>query len=225
MAVELEGRIERVIEHGANTRSLFLRLPVPLAFRPGQFISCLLPVDGAVLIRPYSIASSPEEAEQLELLLDRVPGGPGSSFLCGLSAGATLRFTGPWGTFVLDQAPVAETVFIADGTAIAPIRPMLKRALASRPAHPLRLLYGVASPEQVLYRGDFEALARAQTLFTFEPVASAALREEVARRYVTADADRSRHFFICGVGGIVPALRDVLRHAGYARRAVQYEKW
>jgi ferredoxin-NADP reductase len=225
MAVELEGRLERVVEHGADTRSLFVRLPVPLAFRPGQFISCLLPVDGATLIRPYSIASSPEEAEQLELLLDHVPGGPGSSYLCGLSAGATLRFTGPWGTFVLDRAPAAETVFVADGTAIAPIRPMLKRALASRPTHPLRLLYGVASPERVLYRGEFEALARAQTLFTFEPVASVALREEVARRYVTADADRSRHFFICGVGGIVPALRDLLRHAGYVRRAVQYEKW
>jgi ferredoxin-NADP reductase len=42
---------------------------------------------------------------------------------------------------------------------------------------------------------------------------------------VDADGDRSRHFFICGIGPLVPALRDLLRRAGYERRAVQYEKW
>ena len=61
MAVELEGRLEEVVDHGADTRSLFLGLPVALDFRPGQFISCQLPVGGETLIRPYSIASSPEE--------------------------------------------------------------------------------------------------------------------------------------------------------------------
>jgi len=30
---------------------------------------------------------------------------------------------------------------------------------------------------------------------------------------------------ICGVGDIVPQLRDLLRRAGYERRTVQYEKW
>ena len=39
------------------------------------------------------------------------------------------------------------------------------------------------------------------------------------------DADRGRHFYICGVGMPVTQLRDLLRGAGYQRRAVQYEKW
>jgi len=37
--------------------------------------------------------------------------------------------------------------------------------------------------------------------------------------------DASRHFFVCGVGEIVPRLRGLLRGAGYERRAVPYEKW
>src|SRR5947199_7376617 len=78
MAVELEGRLEEVVDHGADTRSLFLRLPVDLDFRPGQFISCQLPVGDKTLIRPYSIASSPEEPRRLEILLNLVPGGPRS---------------------------------------------------------------------------------------------------------------------------------------------------
>jgi len=223
MALEREGRIIRIVEHAPDTRSLFLRSE-RLPYRPGQFISCLLPVGGETLIRPYSLASDPEEAD-LEICLNLVPGGVGSPYLLALPVGAPIRFTGPWGTFVLERAPEAETIFIADGTAIAPIRPMLHRALATAPRHPLRLLYAAESERRLLYRAELERLAREHPLFSFDHVASRALRDEVARRWVDADADRSRRFFICGVGDIVPALRDVLRRAGYERRAVQYEKW
>jgi len=223
MAVEYDARVARVVEHAPDTRSLFLRGP-RIDFRPGQFISCLLPVGGETLIRPYSLASSPEE-DELEICLNRVPGGLASPYLLSLAAGAPLRFTGPWGTFVLDRAPDAETVFIADGTGIAPIRPMLRRALATATGHPLRLLYGAESRERLIYRGELEAMAREHAAFRFEHVPGGRLREEVARRWVDGDADRGRRFFICGVGAIVPALRDLLRGAGYERRAVQYEKW
>ena len=224
-APELEGRLERVVEHGEQTRSFFLRLATPLAFRPGQFISCLLPVGSERLIRPYSIASSPEEPRTLEIVLNLVPGGPGSHYLFGLPFGAAVRFTGPWGSFVLERAPEAETIFIADGTGIAPIRPMLHRALASGPTHPVSLLHAAPSDVRPLYRGEFLALAREHTGFSVAYVESRNLVAEVSRRWIEADADRTRRFFICGVGAIVPSLRDALRRAGYERRAVQYEKW
>jgi len=223
MAVEYEAQIARIVEHAPDTRSLFLRGP-RIAFRPGQFISCLLPVGGETLIRPYSLASSPEE-DDLEICLNLVPGGRASPYLLTLPVGAQVRFTGPWGTFVLDRAPEAEAVFIADGTGIAPIRPMLRRALATATRHPLRLLYGAESRARLLYRTELEAMAREHRDFDCEHVPSARLRDEVARRWVDGDADRARRFFICGVGAIVPALRDLLRGAGYERRAVQYEKW
>jgi ferredoxin-NADP reductase len=51
------------------------------------------------------------------------------------------------------------------------------------------------------------------------------LAAETQRRWVDADSDRSRHFFVCGVGKGVLRLRDLLRGAGYERRAVHYEQW
>ncbi|HLK12480.1 MAG TPA: FAD-binding oxidoreductase [Candidatus Binatia bacterium] len=219
MAAEREARVERVVAHAPGTRTLVLRLPPGerLAFRPGQFVSCLLPVGGERLIRPYSIASSPEEPARLEILLDLVPGGPGSRHLFGLGPGDRLRFTGPWGTFVLDRPPDAEAVFVAAETGIAPIRPMLRRAAATA-VHPLRLLYGTALG---LYHDELAALPGV----TVEVVAPRALEAAVAARFIQADDDRSRHFYLCGVGEQVTRLRDGLRAAGYARRAVQYEKW
>src|SRR5215468_6808342 len=188
MAVEYEARVVRILEHAPDTRSLFLG-GVRLPHRPGQFISCLLPVGGETLIRPYSIASDPED-DELEICLNLVPGGLGSPYLLGLAVGAALRLTGPWGTFVLDRAPDAETVFIADGTGIAPIRPMIRRALATAGSHPLRLLHAAAHDDGFLYRAELDRLARERPALGIERVRSATLEAEVARRWIDRDRER-----------------------------------
>jgi CDP-4-dehydro-6-deoxyglucose reductase len=228
MAAEpIAARVERVVTHAPDVRSLFLRLPADraMAFRPGQFVSCQLPVGGETLTRPYSIASNPDDATLLEICLNRVAGGAASAYLLGLDEGAEVRLTGPWGTFVLDRAPDTEAVFVADGTAVAPIRPMIHRALATGARHPLTLLHGGARKEDLVYRRELEALGRAHEVFAYEPVPPSVLVDEVRRRWVDADDDRSRRFWLCGVGHLPIRLRDLLRGAGYERRAVQYEKW
>lgn len=221
-APEQRARLVRVIDHDPETRSLFLRPERALDFRPGQFISCLLPVGGERLTRPYSLASSPGEAD-LEICLDRV--GTGSSYLLGLTVGAEVTFTGPWGTFILDDAPPAEAIFIADGTGIAPIRPMLHRTVARGTTLPFRLVHANPPGKRALYRAELETMAREHPRFTVEYATSSELPAVVTRRWIEADSDRTRCFFICGVGDVVRTLRDLLRSAGYERRSVQYERW
>jgi ferredoxin-NADP reductase len=229
--------VERIEHHTADTRSLFLRPANSqfLYFLPGQFLSLLLPVDGEVLTRPYSIASSPEDGDLLEICFNEVPSGRGSHYLCSLTPGAQINFTGPWGTFRLDQPPAAECVFLADGTGVAPIRPMIRRVLKSEHSFPVHLLYNAEDEAHLLYRKEFTEWGRAGSRFVFEPILQAppygwvglrgSLLEHVEARYVRGDVNRSRHFYICGVGASVTQLRDQLRGAGYQRRAVQYEKW
>jgi glycine betaine catabolism B len=232
----LRARVERIYDHCADTRSLFLRMTAGRLprFLPGMFISIAIPLAGETRIRPYTIASSAEDGEPFEICFNRVPGGPGAQWLFDRAAGDELNFTGPFGTFTLERAPAAETIMIAEGTAIAPIRPMLRRALAGAPTHPIKLLYAADRREHLLYAAEFEDLAAAHAEFDFEPIIVNAdqtaalytrLLDEANRRWVTGDADRSRHFYICGVGKGVLALRDLLRAAGYERRAVHYEQW
>src|SRR5262245_32376872 len=136
-----EAVIERIVEHNSDTRSFFLRPRHDrwLSFIPGQFLSLQLPVDEKILTRPYSIASNPEDDGPLEICLNLVPGGQGSNYLFSLHVGDTVHFTGPWGTFVLDQAPTAECIFLADEIGIVPIRPMIRRALACNFQFPVQL--------------------------------------------------------------------------------------
>jgi ferredoxin-NADP reductase len=218
MAVEYGARLDRVHDHGPDTRSLFLRVTSGrFAFEPGQFVSCLVPAPGRPLNRAYSIANAPGE-DTLELLVDRVPDGPGSGHLFGLRPHDDVRFTGPWGTFVFDAPADADVVCIADRSGVAPIRSMLRARARRPPVTPVRLLYGTTLG---VYRDELAATAGV----TLDVVPPDRLLDETRRRWVDGDARRDRHFWICGIGPVVHALRDLLRGAGYARRAVRYEKW
>ena len=97
---------------------------------PGQFISITIPLGDETRSRPYSIASDPEDRGPFEICFNRVEGGRGVAWMFERRVGDTLDFSGPFGAFTIERALEAEAGFIAQGTAIAPIRPMLKRALA-----------------------------------------------------------------------------------------------
>jgi ferredoxin-NADP reductase len=230
-----QARVERIVEHCEGTRSLFLRTttaPLP-RYLPGMFISISIPLAHETRLRPYTIVTSPEEGEPFELCFNLVPDGPGAAWMFAREPGDIVDFSGPFGTFTLDRPPDSELVLIAEGTAIAPIRPILRRALERRAEHPIHLLYAGDQPEHLLYRKEFDSMAATHPRLEFEPLIVETAREaiyerllaEAQRRWVVADQNRSRHFFVAGVGRGVLALRDLLRRAGYERRAVHYEQW
>jgi ferredoxin-NADP reductase len=229
----LNARIERIFDHTSDTRSLFLSLTSGkhLRFAPGQFISITIPLGDETRSRPYSIASSPEDRGPFEICFNRVKGGRGVEWLFERRVGDTFDFSGPFGTFTLAPDLDSEQGFIAEGTAIAPIRPMLKQAVASTPSSTIHLIYAAPDRDHIQYPGELDALARSAPNFSYEAVIMPAdriydrLAEMAQTRWIAADADRSRHFYICGVGKGVIRLRDLLRDAGYERRAVRYEQW
>jgi len=201
-----------------------------------MFISISIPLADEMRVRPYTITSSPEDGDPFEICFNRVPRGAGVAYLFERGVGDVLNFTGPFGAFTLDRPPNAETVFIAEGTAIAPIRPMIRRLLARNPVHPVHLLYAADRTEHILFRGEIERWQSVHPEFHFETMIGgsslasseelhAGLFDEVKRRWVDADSDRSSHFYVCGVGKGVLRIRDLLRGAGYERRAVHYEQW
>ncbi len=235
-AERCQGVLERLHEWTPRTRSLFLRIAdgARMPFRPGQFISLELPVgERPPLVRPYSIASDPDDP-LVELCVDLVPGGIGSAYLFTLGAGDRLPLKGPFGSLTVDTPPAAESVFVAGGTGIAPIRAIVRRVLAGGGDHPVHVLHSAASEEDLLFRDELAALARAHSRCAWEPILEGAgaapgehptLETLVPDRYVQGDTDRTRHFWICAVGDVVRRLREALRAAGYERRAVRYEQW
>jgi naphthalene 1,2-dioxygenase ferredoxin reductase component len=224
-------RVVRIHDHCDDTRSLFLAPEKPLKFTPGQFISISIPLGDETRSRPYTIASSPEDRAELEICFNCVPGGRGVAWLFDRKVGDELEFIGPFGTFTMDRAPEVEIGLIAEGTSMAPIRPMIRRAIESGAQTRIHLDYAADRAEHILYRSELEELTQRAGNFTFETmIASQAalydrLSEIATRRWIDADQNRMRQFWICGVGAGVSRIRDLLRGAGYERRAVHYEQW
>jgi ferredoxin-NADP reductase len=227
-------RIERIHDHAEDVRSLFLRTTErPLAaFLPGMFVSIAIELPDDSRVRPYTIVSSPEDGEPFEIVFNRVPGGAGVAWLFEREPGNELCYTGPFGAFTLATIPSDEVVFVAENTAVAPVRPLIRQVLAGPRIPRIELLYAADRADHLLYRDEFEGLARKHRELHFSPIIVAAgeslralLIEEIQRRWIGGDANRSRQFYICGVGNWVIDLRDRLRASGYERRAIRYEKW
>src|ERR1700688_4785384 len=150
--------VERVVDHNDDTRSIFLQMREGTRLKsvPGQFISILIPLGDEIRRRAYSIAST--DGGLLEICFNQIAGGRGVGWLFERAPGDAVEFMGPFGNFTLDAPPQVETIFLAEGTAIAPILPMLRVAQSASHA-PMFLLYGAPDRAHILYTREVEALA------------------------------------------------------------------
>jgi CDP-4-dehydro-6-deoxyglucose reductase, E3 len=201
-----------------------------LDFIPGQFISISDEVDGRTITRAYSMASAPSGNNRFELCLNRVGEGAFSPHLFDLTPGDSVHMAPPLGTFVLRDPP-RDSVMVATGTGIAPFRSMLQACLHdSSPS--FTLLFGVRHESHLLYRDEFEAMARRFPQFRFWPTLSqpdadwngrsgrvqAHLEEAIGER-------RDLDVYLCGLQPMVDDVRRILKEMGFDRKQIRYEKY
>ncbi len=203
-------------------------------FQAGQFVSMLATHDGREITRAYSIASAPRGDNTFDLCLNRVPDGFFSNFLCDLRAGDEVRFHGPHGYFTLKH-PVRDSLFIATGTGIAPIRGMLQWLLADPARHNDRqftLVFGVRYRQDLYYDNEFRQLERDHPNFHYLPTLSRDNRGWAgARGYVQEHVERLANgrtdmdAYICGLRDMVTANRELLKKLGWDRKSILYERF
>jgi ferredoxin-NADP reductase len=203
-------------------------------FTAGQFVSMKEPHDGREITRAYSIASPPRGNNTFDLCLNRVLEGFFSNFLCDLPEGERVPFHGPHGYFVLKN-PVRNSLFVATGTGIAPIRGMLQWLFAERArnhGHEFTLVFGVRYEKDLYYNEEFLALAREHSNFHYLPTLS---RDNPgwsgARGYVQehvrrlAEGRTDSDVYICGLKDMVLANRDLLKELRWDRKSIVYERF
>ena len=165
----ITARVARVTDLTHDVRQIDLCPvdPPEIRFIAGQFVSFSVPKSGLPypLTRPYSISSSPRETDRFELLLNRVPDGPGSTFLFALRPGDAVQCRPPAGTFLLRDDPDRRLILVAAGTGIAPIRSMLLARLPS--PTPVVLLWELLEQRDLYYQEELADLAARHREFSF----------------------------------------------------------
>lgn len=216
-------------------------------FVPGQFVS-LIGTDpsGKDQMRAYSVASAPDR-NRFDLCLNRVDGGFFSNKLCDLEPGGEIQFHGPYGMFTL-RSPMTESILIATGTGIAPIRGFVQYLFQESGGdrsggRDIWLVYGTRHETELYYRDYFEAVAARHANFHYLPTLSraredwaglrgyvqehvAALLKEHPVENAPAAADGFRIYaYICGLNDMVSSNRKQLLDLGWQRRQIVYERY
>jgi uncharacterized protein YcbX/ferredoxin-NADP reductase len=97
-------------------------------YKPGQFITLLLDIDGQTVRRNYTISSTPSRPHHISVTVKRVEGGHISNWLHDtLKPGDTIRSLGPNGRFHLAAAGSAgRLLLLSAGSGITPMMSMLR---------------------------------------------------------------------------------------------------
>ena len=209
----------------------------PFEYVAGQWADLEVPVDGAVIKRPYSIACAPadEAHDQFEVAVTHVDGGPVSTALHALPVGASLEVVGPSGLFTRLNVDVSlPSVFVGTGTGVTPLRAMLRDELRRSPeGAPMVLVFGCRTESDLIFRGEFEELARRHPRFRYEPTLSRADATWTGRtghvqQHLPALLERlvGTHVYICGLTKMVTDVRTLLKEQlGFDRRQVHSERY
>lgn len=142
----------------------------PFDFQAGQYVNVLLP--GLDEPRAFSIASPPG-ADLVELNIRLVPGGKGTTWVHeSMAVGDRLRLTSPYGRFFVRTSRQGPTLFLAGGSGLSSPRSMVLDLLATGWTHPITLVHGARTLDELYGRDEFEALAARHDHFTYVPALS-----------------------------------------------------
>lgn len=222
-----------------------IRPDCELPFRPGQYVTLGLELDGRIIERPYSIASDPAEAE-IELFIERVAEGELSAPLHDLAIGSSTLVRRRCKGLFLKDAPVPDQplLFVATVTGVAPYVSMV-RSLRRRlqdgewsADHAVIVLQGAARADELGYEEELRRHDADCDWFTYVPTVSRPWEdsdwagetgrvEDVLRKYADEAGFRPGHgaIYLCGNPGMITNIRGIMRRHGFSDKEIREEQY
>lgn len=220
-------------------RSVRLRPAQWTPFLAGQHVDIRLTADdGYAAQRSYSVASAPDDAGTLELVIERLEGGEVSSYFHeGAAPGDVLELRGPFAEhFVWRPESSGAVLLAAGGSGVAPFLSMIRQhAGVDRPS-PMLLLYSARTWDDVIAREELLERARVQPGFSLtlcltrgearRPGDFARRVDGAIIRKVLSELDTPPvETFVCGANRFVGAVSDLLLLAGIPATTIRTERY
>jgi ring-1,2-phenylacetyl-CoA epoxidase subunit PaaE len=212
-----------------------------IPYLAGQYLTFRLDLDGEILLRAYSISSSPQLDPYLAVTVKRIPGGKASHWLTSrVQAGDVLECIRPLGRFCTETATKQRRhlLLAGAGSGITPLYSMLRAVLFHEPGSRITLWYQNRDAASVIFRRQLEQLeAQVAGRLTVRhwlsrPAAQDRLphtpgrldRSSAAEQYDALEW-KPESAWLCGPAGFRDALRQGLLDAGMAPGAIREERF
>ncbi len=223
-------RVSAVVEETPDARSLVFEVPPELQaafrYRPGQFLTLRLNIQGRWVPRCYSMSSAPGLDASPRVTVKRVRDGRGSNWVCDqVKVGDQIELLPPSGLFT-PRSLDGDFLLLAGGSGITPVFSILRSVLAEGQGR-VTLLYANRDEASVIFRDELQALAAAHParlsvihwLDSVQGVPSVAQLAELARHHRSAQA------FICGPGPYMDAAVAALQAVEMAPENIHVERF
>jgi ferredoxin-NADP reductase len=205
-----------------HVKSFQLELPMWMPHLPGQHYDVRLTApDGYSAQRSYSIASSPLDEGAIELTVDRLADGEVSPYLHDvLVEGDQVEVRGPFASYFVwhGERPV---LLVGGGSGVVPLMAMLRHRRRTAPDLPMRMVYSVRTPEDVIYADELGD----ETQLTFTRDAPDDWTGHTGRIDGSMLDDAGGTAFVCGSNGFVEAASMLLLETGYEPEQVRTERF
>lgn len=211
-----------------DVKSFLFRAPSAklFRFRPGQFITLELTIDGETINRCYTISSAPTRPDTLSITVKRVVNGKVSNWLHdNLKPGITVKALGPSGEFSCSLHPARKYLFLSGGSGVTPLMSMSRTFFDLGEDRDILFLHSARSPRDIIFRNELTAMAHGLTKFR-----TAFVCEQVGEHrdwsaptgYLSLPLLKSiapdlaeREIFCCGPEAYMANVRTMLTEAGF----------
>jgi ferredoxin-NADP reductase len=214
-------------DENPRVKTFRLALDRPSGHRAGQhYVVRLTAPDGYTASRSYSVASPPDDGNELELTVERLDDGEVSVFLHDVAElGDELEVRGPIGGYFVWDAD-SPALLIGGGSGVVPLMAMLRLARAREREDLVHLLLSVRSPVDLYYADELLGHDDVTIVFTREVPEGwtrppGRLRADDVVPLLRDDAT----VYVCGSAGFTNAIGDLLLDMGVTPERVRFERF
>ena len=220
--------VTAVKQETPRVKSFRFRLPMWMPHLPGQHYDVRLTApDGYRAQRSYSVASSPLDAREIELTVDRLDDGEVSTYFHDvLEEGDQVELRGPFASYFVwrGESPV---LLVGGGSGVVPLMCVLRHRRRTMPEVPMRLVYSVRGAADVIYADELGD--EAVLTFTREPpegwTGHTGRIDRALIGAAAADIDGGGIAFVCGSNGFVESAARLLLETGFPAAAIRTERF
>lgn len=146
--------------HDSASFTLASDMPARFDYKPGQFVTLAVEIDGQRHHRAYSISSSPLNTGSITITVKRVAGGLVSNFLLdNLHAGQYLEAGVTAGEFYLsEEACAGPLVMLSAGSGVTPVMAMARWLLALDAEASIHFILSARSEQDIIFRDELLAM-------------------------------------------------------------------
>ncbi|WP_188748330.1 hybrid-cluster NAD(P)-dependent oxidoreductase [Marinobacterium zhoushanense] len=201
--------------------------PIMFFFKPGQFVTLELEIEGEQIFRSYTISSSPSVPYSFSITVKRAPGGVVSNWLHdNMVEGAELAVHGPVGQFNITDHPSDKVLMLSGGVGITPVMSMVRWLFDTNAAVDVEFVHSARSPKDIIYHRELEHIFSRIPEFKMHIVCEhsddlgevwAGFRGYLNRTMLDLMAPdfMEREIFCCGPTPYMNAVKHILKDAGF----------